>query len=115
YSLKALDYHFNEGTTNFSVTTPNVQTSGPFPSATPEGRRVGVRSTGAYWGAGTENIDVMSGNLNFTLPLLAPQARGGWGASVALNYNSQNFRWDGGSSSNWKYGKDVGYGFGWRL
>jgi hypothetical protein len=28
-------------------------------------------------GAG-ENIDAASGNLSFTLPLINPQARGGW-------------------------------------
>ena len=48
--------------TNFSVTTPHVSFIGPLPSATPEGRRVGVRSRGAYWGASPENIDVLSGN-----------------------------------------------------
>jgi hypothetical protein len=62
-----------------------------------------------------ENIDVMSGNLNFTLPLLAPQARNGWSVGFALSYNSQNWRWDPGSGANWKFGRDVGYGWGWRL
>ena len=113
YSLKLIDYHGNAATTNFNVTTPYIQTSGPFPSATPEGRRVGVRATGAYWGASGENIDVMSGNLNFTLPLVKAQARSGWGVGFNLNYNSQNWRYD--SGGNWKFGGDVGYGFGWRL
>ncbi len=107
------DYHGNSATTNFNVTTPYIQTNGPFPSATPEGRRVGVRATGAYWGASGENIDVRSGNLNFTLPLVKAQARSGWGVAFTLNYNSQNWRYD--SGGNWKFGSDVGYGFGWRL
>ena len=112
YTLKVVDYHGNSASTNFNVTTP-ILTSGPFPSATPEGRRVGVRATGAYWGAGGENIDVMSGNLNFTLPLVSAKARNGWGVGFNLNYNSQNWRND--SGGNWKYGRDVGYGWGWRL
>ena len=113
YSLKVIDYHGSAATTTFNVTTPYIQTSGPFPSATPEGRRVGVRATGAYWGASGENIDVMSGNLSFTLPLVNAQARSGWGVGFNLNYNSQNWRYD--SGGNWKFGGDVGYGFGWRL
>ena len=113
YTLRAVDYHGNYADTTFNVTTPYVQTNGPFPSATPEGRRVGVRSTGAYWGASGENIDVRSGNLNFTLPLLKAQARSGWGVGFNLTYNSQNWRYD--SGGNWNFGSDVGYGFGWQL
>jgi hypothetical protein len=113
YTLRAVDYHGWYADTPFNVTTPYIQTNGPFPSATPEGRRVGVRSTGAYWGAGGEQIDVMSGNLNFTLPLVKAQARSGWGVGFNLNYNSQNWRYD--SGGNWNFGGDVGYGFGWQL
>ena len=115
YTLRVVDFHGNGASTNFNVTTPFVPTNPPFPSVTPEGRRVGVRTTGAYWGAGGENIDVLSGNLNFTLPLLKAQARSGWGVGFTLNYNSQNWRFDAGAGSNWKFGNDVGYGFGWRL
>src|SRR5581483_2193361 len=113
YTLKAFDYHGWHADTTFNVTTPYIQTNGPFPSVTPDGRRVGVRSTGAYWGASGENIDVMSGNLNFTLPLVKAQARSGWGVGFNLNYNSQNWRYDTGG--NWNFGGDVGYGFGWQL
>lgn len=113
YTLTVMDFHGNTASTNFNVTTPGVGTNPPFPSATPEGRRVGVRPTGAYWGASGENIDTLSGNLNFTLPLVKAQGRGGWGVGFNLTYNSQNWRWDG--SSNWIFGKDVGYGFGWRV
>ena len=94
YSLKASIIHGNGTDTNFNVTTPAFRPTGPFPSADPEGRRVGVRSTGAYWGASGENIDVMSGNLNFTLPLVKAQARSGWGVGFNLNYNSQNWRYE---------------------
>ncbi len=109
YTLRVDDFHGNSTDTNFNVTTPAI------PAGTPDGRRVGVRPTGAYWGASGENIDVLSGNLNFTLPLLKAQARSGWGVGFNLNYNSQNWRYDAGSGATWKYGGDVGYGFGWRL
>ena len=104
YTLKAVDFHGNAASTNFNVTTP---------AFSPDGRRVGVRPTGAYWGASGENIDVLSGNLNFALPLVKAQARSGWGVGFNLTYNSQNWRYD--ANSSWKYGVDVGYGFGWRL
>jgi len=113
YTLSAIDYHFNAASTNISVSTPHIPTNPPYPSVTPDGRRVGVRPTGAYWGASGENIDVMSGNLNFTLPLLKAQGRSGWSAPFNLIYNSQNWRQD--SSGTWVFGNDVGYGFGWRL
>ena len=41
YTLKAVDFHGNAASTNFNVTTP---------AFSPDGRRVGVRPTGAYWG-----------------------------------------------------------------
>ena len=37
--------------------------------ATPPAR-IGLRPTGAYWGAGSEQLDMLSGNLNYTLPIL---------------------------------------------
>jgi RHS repeat-associated protein len=113
YTVSATDYHGNAASTNFNVTTPHVGTNGPFPSATPDGRRVGVRPTGAYWGGGNENIDVLSGNLNFALPMLKALGRGGWGVPFNLVYNSQNWRQDSGGA--WNFGYDVGYGYGWRL
>ena len=33
--------------------------------------------------------------------------------TLALNYNSQLWRQD--TAGDWRFGKDVGYGFGWRL
>ena len=36
-----------------------------------------------------ENIDMASGNLNLTIPLLRPQGRGGWSVPIALTYKLQ--------------------------
>ena len=74
---------------------------------------MGVRSTGAYWGASPEQIDVLSGNLNYTIPLLKAMGRTGWGAQFSLTYNSQNWRQDSGGI--WNMGEDVGYGYGRKL
>jgi RHS repeat-associated protein len=105
YTLYVMDYHMNVSPVSITVTTPVADAVDP--------RRVGVRPTGTYWGAMGEQIDTLSGNVNFTMPLLKAQGRGGWGVSFSLNYNSQNWRKDGGGT--WKLGRDVGYGFGWRL
>ena len=106
YTLYAIDYHMNISPgTAITVTTP--------PAGAIDPRRVGVRSTGSYWGAGGEQIDLLSGNLNFSLPLVAPRGRTGWTIPVGLSYNSQMWRQDPGGV--WKLGKDVGYGFGWKL
>jgi hypothetical protein len=48
-----------------------------------------MRSTGSYWGGAGEQIDLLSGNLNFTLPLVRAMGRGGWGVTFAASYNSQ--------------------------
>jgi len=112
YTLTYTDFHFNSTSTNFSATTLPVYTQ-VSPSYEPEGRRTGVRPTGAYWGASPENIDVLSGNLNFALPLLGVKGRSGWGVGFNLVYNSQNWRQDSGGI--WQWGGDVGYGYGWRL
>ena len=57
-----------------------------------------------------EQIDLLSGNLNFTLPLLRAPGRGGWGVAFSLNYNAANFRKD--TVATWKLGRDSGYGCG---
>jgi RHS repeat-associated protein len=106
YAIYALDYHNNPSVaTLISITTPAAGGTDP--------RRVGVRPLGSYWGAAGEKVDVQSGNLNYTAPLIRALGRGGTGVSVALNYNSQQWRSDAGG--NWKLGRDVGYGFGWKL
>lgn len=76
-------------------------------------RRVGVRPTGVYFGAQGENIDMLSGNLNFTVPLLKALGRGGSSVTFSLSYNSQMWRQDG--NGTWLMGEDVGYGIGFRL
>src|SRR5260370_1167163 len=68
-----------------------------------------VRSTGSYWGAAGEQIDLVSGNLNFSLAPIQAKTRGA-GATFALSYNSQIWRRTGTSSS--KLAVDVGYGLG---
>ncbi len=105
YVIYTGDQHGNwsSGTT-VTVSTPPAQSIDP--------RRVGLFTTGSYWGGGGEQIDTLSGNLNFTLPLLKAQGRNGWTVPVNLSYNSQNWRQDGGV--NWQLGDDVGYGFGWK-
>jgi RHS repeat-associated protein len=105
YMIVAVDFHWNTSSATFTALTPPVNAI--------DTRRVGVRPLGAYWGGMGEQIDTRSGNLNFTLPLLKAQGRGGWGVTFALSYNSQLWRQDPGGT--WKLGRDVGYGFGWQL
>ncbi len=107
YQIKAADYHFNEA----AVATVTVQ-----PSAVISGydaRQVGVKANGTYWGAAGENIDMRSGNLNFNLPLVQAQMRGGGGAAVGLSYNSQIWQMVG--QTEWRTGRDSGQGLGWRV
>ena len=105
YTIEPMDLHLNVTDTNITVSTPPANSVDP--------RRVGIRPTGSYWGAAGEQVDVQSGNLNFSVPLIKAQARGGWGATFALSYNSQVWRKD--PNAIWKLGDDIGYGFGWRL
>jgi hypothetical protein len=72
-----------------------------------------VRPTGSYWGAAGEQIDALSGNLNYSTQLFKAMGRGGWGVGLNLSYNSQLWRQDPGGT--WKLDDDVGYGLGWRL
>ncbi len=106
YVIWPTDYHNNTGgSTTITVTTPAAGMIDP--------REPGVKSSGSHWGAMGEQINMQSGNLNFSAPLVKAQARGGWGATFALNYNSQVWRKD--AAATWKLGQDVGYGFGWKL
>jgi RHS repeat-associated protein len=121
YMLSVLDYDMDATNTTFTVQTPGIPTecsTGPAgqthpPCPTLDGHRVGVRPTGAYWGGANENIDTLSGNLNYTLPLFKAQARGGVSVAFNLVYNLQNWRQD--SGGEWVFDGDVGYGFGWQL
>jgi hypothetical protein len=105
YWFIAFDLRYNNTQRVFTVQTA--------PAGSTEPRRIGVRPTGTYWGAAGEQIDVQSGNLNYRLPLLTASLRGGGSVPIALNYNSQVWRKD--SAGTWKYGFDIGYGFGWQL
>jgi RHS repeat-associated protein len=97
--------------TYFATTTP------PMGSVDP--RQVGIRSTGTYWGGAGEQINTLTGNLNYSVPLLTPQGRGGWTVPLNLTYNSQNWRMEGQASpaQTWGFnlGEDIGYGYGWKL
>ena len=114
YGIAALDFHANRATqTDVAVTAGPGPPPNPPHYVPPDPVRVGVRSTGAYWGAAPEQIDTRSGNLNFTVPLLRAMGRGGWGVTFALSYNSQLWFKEG--TGQTKLGADVGYGFGWKL
>src|ERR1035437_9367820 len=75
--------------------------------------RTGVISTGSYWGAAGEQIDLLFGNLNYAIPLIQARGRGSAGAAFALSYNSQIWRQSGGTPS--LLGRDLGFGLGWTL
>jgi len=77
YTLEAIDYHWNTSITTVNVVTPAAGNIDP--------REVGVRPLGSYWGAGSEQIDMRSGNLNYSIPLIKAMARG-WSASFNLTY-----------------------------
>jgi hypothetical protein len=106
YGITAYDFHGNAGpATTLSVSTP--------PAGSIDPHRVGVMRSGNYWGGGGEQIDLVSGNLNFTLPLVTAVGRNGQTATFALSHNSQNWRSFAGADR--LLGADTGYGFGWQL
>ena len=106
YTIYARDGNMNVGPGHsFTLTTPAAATVNP--------RRIGVRPTGAYWGAGGEQVDLQSGNLNVTVPLVTPIGRGGLSVPIGLTYNSQVWRQD--ANGTWNLGGDVGFGYGWKL
>ena len=76
-------------------------------------RRVGVMALGSYWGAAGEQIDTLSRNLNFSVPLVKPVSPGGGSVLFGLSYNSQMWRQD--SAGTWLLGQDVGFGIGWKV
>ena len=106
YMIAASNFHskFSQGET-ISVTTLAAGAMDP--------REVGLRPTGTYWGGSGEQIDVLSGNLNYSYPLITAQGRG-WSVPIGLSYNSQNWVQDA-SGTNWHFGNDSGMGYGWNL
>ncbi len=111
YTFQVTDMQWNVVTPNpITVSAAIAPTGSPNP---PDGREIGIRPTGTYWGGGGEQIDVLSGNVNYTVPLLKAMGRTGWSAAFGLSYNSQNWRQD--SAGLWNLGADVGYGYGWNL
>jgi RHS repeat-associated protein len=105
YCITAYDFHGNASPPTLTlVSTP--------PAGSIDPRRVGVQRTGSYWGGAGEQVDLVSGNLNFSLPLVTAMGRAGLKATFGLSYNSQN--WVVGAIPR-LLGADTGYGFGWQL
>src|SRR5207249_11796980 len=72
----------------------------------------GLRINGAYYSdQGFDQIDLLSGNLNVSLPLLVAQSRR-LSVGVTLAYNSQVWSMDRRGVQS--LGMDTGAGFGWR-
>jgi RHS repeat-associated protein len=106
YQLVAFDFHQNyTWSSSFSVTTPPAGTIDPL--------RTGVTALAPTWGGTGENIDMRSGNLNYTVPLLKPIGRGGLSVPVNLAYNSQFWRENG--SNTWRESSFLSLGPGWTL
>ncbi len=105
YTVWALDYDGHYGSAGpYTVLTP---------CCSPDPREIGVRPTRSYWGGMGEHIDMRSGNLNYTYPLVAAQSRGS-GVPLQISYNSQNWRLD--STGNvWDLDEARYAGFGWTL
>ncbi len=75
-------------------------------------RRVGLRVNGAYWGGSYEQLDILSGNLSFCMPLVYAISRGVT-AKVVCSYNSQ--LWEENGANELAHGTDSGFGHGWRI
>lgn len=75
-------------------------------------RRVGLRHHGVHWGHAPEKIDLLSGNLNLTFPLIHARSRRA-SAVAALSYNSQ-LSVGKASGTEWA-AMDLGTGFGWAV
>ena len=69
YTITYCDVFGNCSNSNFSATAGPVGTVDP--------RQVGLPALSTNWGGGGENVNILSGNLNFTLPLLTAKALGG--------------------------------------
>jgi RHS repeat-associated protein len=106
YSMIATTFGaYTLSTVTASVTTP--------PTGSVSNNLIGVRATGSYWGGMGEQIDVRSGNLNFSYPLVTAVTRG-LSVPIALSYNSQNWREDS-NGAIWNLAEATPGGFGWNL
>ena len=106
-------YVYDHALSGFGWTPVGTWAGAQTPDLTMDGHRRGIRSTGSYWGASPEQIDLLSGNLNYSVPLIQARGRSGWGATFALSYNSQIWRQSGGTAT--LLGRDTGFGLGWTL
>lgn len=105
YELQCWDWHLNSSTVSVNVTTP--------PSGSLDIRRTGLGPNDPSFGSLGANVNLISGNINYNLPLIGAKARGGWGVTFSLNHDTQSWKKEG--STVWKYANDVGYGYGWRV
>ena len=83
----------------FTCCVAAIFTSSSF-SQSQSPNRTGVQPLGAYWGTSGESIDLLSGNVNYSIPLIHAQSRG-WNLALGLTYKSQNFRYDGTIDTPW--------------
>ena len=112
YTFIVYDMHWNATQVSFTVNVPVLPGELPAP---PDGRRIGIRPTGTYWGAWAARTSTCSPrNVNFTIPLLKAQSRGGKSMSFAMNYNLAKLA-AGFGRCIWNLGYDAGIGFGWRI
>jgi hypothetical protein len=98
---------FSESETGYSGSA-----SGSIPREGWDIRRVGVRVNGEYWGMMGEQIDMLSGNLSYSLPLLKAGGRGVT-ANLACSYNSQIWKKD--EQNTYLFSADLGCGYGWKV
>lgn len=109
YVLRAVDFHGNSTEVSRAVTTP-AGFSGVI-STLP--RQVGLPVSASTWGSAGESIDLLSGNVHHTYPLLTATGRGGYSVPLVLSYDAQN--WMEESSVVSHFGSNRGAGYGWKI
>ena len=88
-----------------------------FPAVVPQPewtglRRVGIRPNGTYWGGNPEQIDVLSGNLNYSLQLIIA---GGRGVNIRILCSCNSQLWERDNPQVLSYGIETGVDYGWRI
>jgi hypothetical protein len=81
YRLWIVDFHSNLAFVDFSVATA--------PANSVEPRQIGLPPNVPTYGALGASINLLSGNVNYNLPLIRAQARGGWSVGFSLNHDTQ--------------------------